>query len=112
MNLNALDARLRKAEDEAARLRGEVPATAREAEERRMTAVAELSAAGCVAAACGHDIQETAKGLVGRFRALPEEEWPSVFGEARARTRRITSDRNWPACSAALEALIEAVKGS
>lgn len=80
-----------------------------ETDKRRMIAVASLSSTVCVALACGHDIKEEAGRCLGRLRSFPEAEWPALFEEARASLRRGTSDREWPARSAALERLIETV---
>lgn len=79
---------------------------------QRDIAVAELGAAACAACACGHDITATAAGLLGRFRSFPEAEWPTLFNDARQNMRRTSSDRDWPARSAALEQLIEAAKSA
>lgn len=108
MNLNALRDRLDMAEDELKRLQGSEPDAAREVEKRRMVAVASLCSSVCVAIACGQDAKEAAARCAGRLRAIPEEEWPAFFDEARDSMRRTSSEREWPARSAVLEEVIEA----
>lgn len=112
MNLNALRDRLDKAEDEVKRRQGVELDAPGDSDKHRMLAVAALSSSACVAVACGHDVKEAAARCAGRLRAFPEDEWPSLFDQARASLRRGTSDRELPAASVALAALIEAVQAS
>lgn len=78
---------------------------------RREMAIAELCSAACLVNACGLDVTETAADFT-KLHALPRAEWPALFQEAREGIRRTSSDQDTPSRLTALEALIEAVKGS
>lgn len=112
MNLNALRDRLDMAEDELKRLQGVELDAPGDSDKHRLLAVAALCSSACVAVACGHDVKEAAARCAGRLQAIPKEEWPALFEEARESARRTSSDRDWPALSAVVEQLVEAVRAA
>lgn len=88
MNLNALDARLRKAEDEAARLRGEVPDLEGERERLRLIVPAQRHVLAMLEAEAAKPYSERGQGISPestRRRMCGDEALASQLAEQRER---------------------------